>query len=354
MTRAFRASRAFRAEQSDSVIRQALVSTLRAGVALPGPTLRQLLIAVGFTEVVLLIGGVTFVTLMSAGAPSAHDLIVFLAIVLVVLVLQAIAIRSVLRPALREQRRVLEVRAKITAVVAEGSLRMVYQPIFRSSDGAQVGVEALARFDDPDGCSDTEQWFAAAAEVVLTEEIELLAVRRALEAAAGLPEPLYLALNVSPSTFVSPALRSTLQACAFPMRRLVLELTEHAVVTDYVPVVERRELLRASGLRIAIDDTGAGFASFRHVVAIAPDIIKIDRSLVTRVDQDPTQEALIAAVLTFAHAVGITVVAEGVETTGQLQRLTQLGVDELQGWLLARPQALENEDVSAPSTSVAR
>jgi EAL domain-containing protein (putative c-di-GMP-specific phosphodiesterase class I) len=323
--------------ESESFHRRAFVTTLRTGVALPGPILRRLLVAVGLTELVLFVGGAAFLILISASNDSGYYLAVVVSVVVAVLALQAIAVRIMLRSSLEEQRRLLYLRHKIEAVLATGSLRMAFQPIFRASDGVQVGVEALARFEDP-ACTDTERWFSGAEQVGLIQELELLAVRSALRGAADLPAPLYLALNVSPSTFISPALAELLLTDSFPSARIVLELTEHAAITDYAPTMAARDRFGAEGITVSIDDVGAGFASFRHIVTIAPDVIKIDRSLVTRIDQDATQEALVVAVLAFAHAVGIVVVAEGVETTGQLQRLTQLGVDELQGWLLGPPQ----------------
>ena len=321
---------------SESFRRQAFVTTLRTGVALTGPILR-LLIAFGLAELVLLLGGAGYFVLIADRDATAHEAAVVIGIVVLVLALQVLAVHIVMRQSLEEQRRRLFLRRKIEAVLATGTLRMAFQPIFRASDGVQMGVEALARFDDP-VCDETERWFEGAAQVGLIQELELLAVTSALRVARSLPHPLYLALNVSPSTFVSPELSAVLRESGFPTRRIVLELTEHAEITDYGPTMECRERFRNEGIRVSVDDVGAGFASFRHIVTIAPDVIKIDRSLVTRIEQDATQEALVVAVLAFAHAVGISVVAEGVETTGQLQRLTQLRVDELQGWLLGPPQ----------------
>ncbi|MCW2494869.1 EAL domain-containing protein [Jatrophihabitans sp.] len=317
--------------------RRAFLTALRTGVALPGPLLRRLLLTVGLTELLLLGGGLTLLVVTSDRDAGIAEIGAVIGAVLAVLLVQAIALRIVLRPTREEQRRRLYIRAKIENVLFAGSLRMAFQPIFRASDGVQVGVEALARFRDP-VCSDTERWFEAAAEVGLTQELEMLAVRSALDEAAQLPAPLYLALNVSPSTFISAALRRTLLTGSFPTARVVLELTEHDAIPDYVPVMVCRDLFRAEGITVAIDDTGAGFSSMRHVVTLAPDVVKIDRSLVTKIDVDATQQAMVAAVVAFAHTVGITVVAEGVETTAQLLQLTQLGVDEVQGYLLGPPQ----------------
>jgi EAL domain-containing protein (putative c-di-GMP-specific phosphodiesterase class I) len=117
----------------------------------------------------------------------------------------------------------------------------------------------------------------------------------------------------------------------------VLEVTEHSSIEDYAPLVEARMRLRAHGIRLAVDDAGAGYASFRHIVALAPDIIKIDRGIVTGVDKDPARSALVAAMVTFARSFDATIVAEGVETGGELDSLAGLGVDTLQGHLTGMP-----------------
>ena len=122
------------------------------------------------------------------------------------------------------------------------------------------------------------------------------------------------------------------------MRRLVLEITEHTPVEDYGRLNACLSALQALGLRIAVDDTGAGFSSLRHVLRLAPDIIKLDFTLVREVDQRPRMQALIAALLTFARGTQAELVAEGVETAEQLQTLKTLGVPYAQGYHLGHPQ----------------
>jgi EAL domain-containing protein (putative c-di-GMP-specific phosphodiesterase class I) len=117
----------------------------------------------------------------------------------------------------------------------------------------------------------------------------------------------------------------------------VLELTEHQAVVSYAAVRERLAPLRAKGLKLAIDDTGAGFASLRHVVELRPDIIKVDRSLVTSIDTDRARRSVVTTFVLLALDIGATVIAEGVETPSELATVSSLGVDEAQGFLLARP-----------------
>jgi EAL domain-containing protein (putative c-di-GMP-specific phosphodiesterase class I) len=199
------------------------------------------------------------------------------------------------------------------------------------------------------------QWFTDAELVDRALQLDLLAVRSTLSAAVDLPPDVYVAVNVSPSTFASNALLGELRSTAIRPDRLVLEVTEHASIADYAPLIEARMRLRAHGVRLAVDDAGAGYASFRHIVALAPDIIKIDRAIVSGVDRDPARSALVGAVVMFARGSGATIVAEGVETESELDCLASLGVDALQGHLTGMPTSIRadwtNWGKSAPTAS---
>ena len=125
-----------------------------------------------------------------------------------------------------------------------------------------------------------------------------------------------------------------------PLDRLVLELTEHEQVEDCAALNAALQPARARGLRLAVDDAGAGCASMRHWLLLQPDLLKLDVSLVRDVDADDTKRALCAAIITFAQNTGIRVVAEGVETEAELAVLRALGADYGQGYLLRRPAPL--------------
>jgi EAL domain-containing protein (putative c-di-GMP-specific phosphodiesterase class I) len=119
--------------------------------------------------------------------------------------------------------------------------------------------------------------------------------------------------------------------------RIVVELTEHAPVADYDELRESLSGLRDRGVRLAIDDAGAGFASLRHIVRLDPDMIKLDITLTRRIERDPVRQALAVALVSFANQVGATVVAEGVETELQLEALRAAGIRFAQGFLLGPP-----------------
>jgi EAL domain-containing protein (putative c-di-GMP-specific phosphodiesterase class I) len=119
---------------------------------------------------------------------------------------------------------------------------------------------------------------------------------------------------------------------------LVLEITESAVLMDAVAASERLAAVRRMGVRVSIDDFGTGFSSLSYLQRLPIDELKVDRSFVAPLTRDQPSSAIVESIIGLAHAVGLTVVAEGVETLEQLAELERLGCDEAQGYLLARPQ----------------
>nr|WP_298132640.1 EAL domain-containing protein [uncultured Pseudoxanthomonas sp.] len=223
---------------------------------------------------------------------------------------------------------------RITSVLELGQPHIVYQPIYRSSTRRIVGVECLARFHlEPRRTPDV--WFAEAREIGLGVRLELNAILSALDGLRGIAGDFYVALNVSPQTLISGGIDGYIDD--IDPRRVVLEVTEHSLVDDYGLLNERLGPLRDAGVRIAVDDAGAGYASMRHVLAIHPDIIKLDLSLTRGIDSDSPRRALAAALIEFARQTQSRVVAEGVESASELAALQALGVDDVQGYHLARP-----------------
>jgi len=226
------------------------------------------------------------------------------------------------------------VRHRLDAALAQGSLSSVYQPIVDLRDHSLTGFEALTRFAvrpwQPPAA-----WFAQAAQVRAGVEAEIRAAGAALAVEPGWPDAPYLAINLSPEALLGPELEALLDGQ--PLDRLVLEITEHAAVAEYERLARALAPLRARGLRVAIDDAGAGHASFRHVVDLAPDILKIDMSITRGIDTDRSRRALAAALTGFAREIGVAVVAEGVETPAELAVVRDLGIDAGQGYLLGRP-----------------
>nr|WP_231134515.1 EAL domain-containing protein [Motilibacter deserti] len=233
-------------------------------------------------------------------------------------------------------------RREVLEVLTAGQLDLAVQPVVSLPCGKPVGWEALSRFHRGPSSAPLPPAavFAAAADAGVGVELEVLAVGRALDVLARLPAPLWLSVNVSPSTAASGRLaRELRRAGPETLRRVVLELTEHCAVAEYDQLVDALAPLRAAGVRVAVDDAGAGFASFRHVVRLRPDIVKLDMSLIAGIDADPVRRSLVSSLLVFSADIGATVVAEGIETRQELDTLLELGVSWGQGYLLGRPVA---------------
>ena len=238
----------------------------------------------------------------------------------------------------------LEQLERIRAVLMQDAVRMVFQPIADLGTGAIVGFEALARFDD--GSRGPDVWFEEAEAVGLGTQLELAAIRAAVRHFDQLPSGAYVAVNVSPATLMSPHLLEALGAAE--LSRVVIEITEHAPVGDYEALASAIGPIRQRGVRLAVDDAGAGFASLRHILRLSPDVIKLDRALTADIDTDGAREALAAALTLFASRIGSTVVAEGIEREEELRTLRDLGVLYGQGYFLARPAPLSRDPREVP------
>jgi EAL domain-containing protein (putative c-di-GMP-specific phosphodiesterase class I)/CheY-like chemotaxis protein len=226
-----------------------------------------------------------------------------------------------------------ETMARIQHAIASG-LHLVYQPICDLGSGAVVGYEALARFHG-DPTRRPERWFADAEEVDLHGELERRCLALLLDEIPRLPGDAFVGVNLSPQSLFNRETLELLAAASCP--RLVLELTEHAPVSDYEGLSALLAPLRAGGLRLAVDDAGAGFASLRHILRLAPDHIKLDRSITRGLADDRAHRALAAALIRFAAEIGADIVAEGIENHADLRVLRDLGARFGQGHHLGRP-----------------
>lgn len=215
-------------------------------------------------------------------------------------------------------------------------LSMAFQPIVDLRSRETVGMEALARFRSLP-MRPPDQWFAEAVRLELGIQLELTTIREALSALPKLPPGAYLSVNASHHAAMSPDLPAILEAMG---PRIVVEITEHEAVGDYAALLRSLDTLRGSGCRVAIDDAGAGFASLRHTLQLAPDIVKVDISLTRDIDSDRGRRALASALISFADEMGMTIVAEGIESKAELDTLLELGVVYGQGYFLAEPAPL--------------
>ncbi|HTV10827.1 MAG TPA: EAL domain-containing protein [Acidimicrobiales bacterium] len=250
---------------------------------------------------------------------------------------------------LDEQRRLDKLRTDLAELIDHERARTAYQPIIELTTGRCLGLEALSRFDKP--FTRPETAFAAADETGLSLELERLAICKAWRVLEVLEESQFLAVNVSPASLLILAE----QAIARPevdLSRIVVEVTEHAIVERYDQLRNRLRPLRRRGLRLSVDDVGAGYASLHHVVELRPDFIKLDISLVRGVAEDSARRVTIGAFAQLSGELGATVVAEGVETQKDLDTLRSLGIGAGQGYLLASPSESADDVsrwVSSPS-----
>jgi EAL domain-containing protein (putative c-di-GMP-specific phosphodiesterase class I) len=232
------------------------------------------------------------------------------------------------------QQRYNERRGCVEDLLRTGQPRIAYQPIYDLNSRRMVGVEGLSRFDAiPQRTPD--YWFAEAEAVGLGPTLEAQAIKAALRSLAPCPPNLTLDVNGSPALIMSGLLEDALESTSFG--RITLEITEHASVEDYQLLLDRLAPLRRRGLRLAVDDAGAGFASLRHILRLEPDLVKLDVSLTRGIDNDVKRRALASALVAFARQTGTSILAEGVETAAELEALRSLGVTLAQGYYLAKP-----------------
>ncbi|MEV1286094.1 EAL domain-containing protein [Micromonospora sp. NPDC049679] len=252
----------------------------------------------------------------------------------------------IIEPGVRERGRRSEIESRLNLVLANGGPAVVLQPIVDLATGGRIGAEALSRFPSewrkaPDVC------FAEAHSVDVGDRLEILALARAAEHLKRVSG--YVAMNVSSATLLTRECTELLGR--LPLERILLELSEHDPVEDYDALTTVLAPLRAGGMRLAIDDVGAGFSSLRHIVLTSPDVIKLDRSIVDGVSTDPILTTLVRSLVEFGHGCDARVVAEGVETGEDAAALRSLGVDYGQGWHFGRPGAPEELTECVPAAA---
>ena len=222
---------------------------------------------------------------------------------------------------------------EIDAVLRPGAIVPVFQPIVRISDGRVIGYEALARFPEFSPERSPHDWFVLADSYGKRIDLEV-ACWKAIAAQGPPPDDALLFVNTSPLALVDHRLE---EVRAELPERLVVELTEQDAVSDYELLRTRLQSWSNDGVRLAIDDTGAGYSSLQHVLQLAPDFLKLDRSLIAGVDRERSRRVLVRSLVAFGREVGATVIAECVERREELEVLREAGVSLAQGWLLAKP-----------------
>lgn len=238
---------------------------------------------------------------------------------------------------LQQRRDAKQIHDAISAAITAEDYDIVFQPIFDLQSRAVVSCEALCRFKALPYRS-PDKWFKDAADVGLGSDLELAVLRTTLAAFPELPGSLTLSINASPELVISGRLLDLIPA--HHADRVIVEITEHAAVSSYADLHAALAPLKQRGVRVAVDDAGAGYSGLQHIVQLGPDIIKMDMSLTRAIDTDPARRALASAMLFYAREMSALIVAEGIETDAELSTLRLLGADRGQGYLLGKPTSL--------------
>ena len=242
---------------------------------------------------------------------------------------------------LRERR---AIQNELASAIARSELRLHYQPQTKI-DGEVIGFEALVRWQNPQrGMVSPATFIPVAEESGLIMQIGEWVLHEACREAASWPRPLQVAVNLSPIQFrhgdLAGLVHSVLLETGLSPTRLELEITEGVLVEDFDRGLSILRRLKALGVRIAMDDFGTGYSSLSYMQAFPFDKIKIDQSFISKVKSNPQSAAIVRAVIGLAHGLNLPVLAEGVETRPQLDFLAGESCDEVQGYLLGRPQPI--------------
>lgn len=242
----------------------------------------------------------------------------------------------------------LTLEAELRGAVERGELRLQYQPRMAPMTDRLMGFEALVRWMHP-----TYGMLAPTAFIPLAEEtglivplgtamlIEACRQARLWQRQHPTESALQVNVNLSLRQFWDPYLvatvAQTLIASELPPASLTLEITESVAIENAEATITKLHELKALGVRLALDDFGSGFSSLRYLQQLPVDILKIDRAFIARIEGDPHAQQIVRAIIALAHALGIRVVGEGVETAGQFEQLARLECDLVQGYYLSPP-----------------
>jgi len=242
----------------------------------------------------------------------------------------------------------VDIEARLRRALARNEFRLHYQPRIELATGRIAGLEALLRWTDPDlGVMPAERFIPVAEESGLIISVGEWVIREVCrQCAAWRDDPHFdvpVSVNVSAVQFrqrgLEEVIESALAANAIPPAKLELELTESAIIEDVEQARGMLDRLKSRGIRLSVDDFGTGYSSLAYLRRLPIDRLKIDRSFVNDVTDDPEDAVITTAIIGMAKTLGLKTLAEGVETPAQLAFFRDRGCDEAQGYLLARPMA---------------
>ena len=237
-------------------------------------------------------------------------------------------------------------RIAIKRAVAEATeqrrFRLDFQPVYNIRTGELNGFEALIRLHDEElGQVSPAEFIPIAEEIGLINQIGAWALDEACRVAVQWPAHLMVAVNLSPSQFMSGTLvsdvRRALENNQYPSYRLEVEITEGTLMNDSEVVLRQLRILRDMGIAVALDDFGTGYSSLGYLWKFPFSKLKIDRSFINALDESASAKGILRSIVKLGHGLGLTVTAEGIENSRQLSTLRDLGCDLAQGYLLDRP-----------------
>lgn len=229
------------------------------------------------------------------------------------------------------------IKSKILNILETKNIQIYYQPIYSLKTNTVSGYESLSRFFvEPYRTPDL--WFNEAAQFCLGEALEMLAINTIISSLDKFNKNVYISINTSPEHILSGAVTNAFSN--LDCSQIVLEITEHTPIADYSKMLSALAPLRKKGIRLAIDDVGAGYSSFQHILELQADIIKLDVSLTRNINIDRRKYLLAKALCGFAKDIGCNIVAEGIETQEEINTLRKLGVDKVQGYYLGHPKPM--------------
>jgi EAL domain-containing protein (putative c-di-GMP-specific phosphodiesterase class I)/GGDEF domain-containing protein len=228
--------------------------------------------------------------------------------------------------------------SSVLAAIEQRSFDMAFQPIADLRSGKVYAVDALARFHGQHGRS-PQQWLDAAGVAGLRPHLERALAEEALLSLRSIPEPVLLAVKLSPESILHERFNELMAAA--PLRRVLLEVIDLWGVGAYEPLAETLAPLQARGLRVAVGHSGQRLDSLQSIGALRPALLKTGKTLSRGIDRDPARQEIIHALIQVAHRFGAAIVAEGVETPRELNTMLALGATFGQGFILARPVSVE-------------
>ena len=235
-----------------------------------------------------------------------------------------------------------QLEADMLAAIDRGEIEIVFQPQYTMADDRLLGAEALARWQHPRiGRLGANTLFTLAERTDHVAQLSRHIAERALALAAAWPREMCLSLNVTPADLAAATFPieflAMVKRSGFPPQRITIEITEQVLLSDLEEVARALQPLKIAGVTIALDDFGSGYSNFRYLKLLPIDKLKLDRSMVEGIAEDPRDLAVLRAITAMAKALDLRVVAEGVEEEEQHRVLMQEGIEYFQGFLRSVP-----------------